>query len=123
MTTARVRRQPRPRPLTVGALVRQGVRRFNAARLAFGHGTTNAFDEAAYYAPVNKDTELAPEVRDRTTASEEQQARKDALRELYTVESNDGVPENWLDFCREGTVQAPLPFPENWTPKPVPGPP
>lgn len=48
MTTARVRRQPRPRPLTVGALVRQGVRRFNAARLAFGHGTTNAFDEAAY---------------------------------------------------------------------------
>ncbi|GAA2358767.1 ABC transporter substrate-binding protein [Streptomyces sp. XM4011] len=35
-----------------------------------------AFDEAAYYAPVNKDTELAPEVRDRTTASAEQQARQ-----------------------------------------------
>jgi ribosomal protein L3 glutamine methyltransferase len=35
-------------PQTVGQLVREGARRFKAARLAFGHGTTNAFDEAAY---------------------------------------------------------------------------
>jgi ribosomal protein L3 glutamine methyltransferase len=32
----------------VGALVRHGARRFRAARLTFGHGTTNARDEAAY---------------------------------------------------------------------------
>ncbi len=33
---------------TVGELMRHGARRFRAARLAFGHGTTNARDEAAY---------------------------------------------------------------------------
>jgi ribosomal protein L3 glutamine methyltransferase len=33
---------------TVRDLVRYGVSRFNAARLAYGHGTDNAFDEAVY---------------------------------------------------------------------------
>jgi ribosomal protein L3 glutamine methyltransferase len=37
-----------PLPRSVGALVRHGARRFRAARLAFGHGTTNARDEAAW---------------------------------------------------------------------------
>lgn len=32
----------------MGGLVRYGARRFRAARLAFGHGTSNALDEAAY---------------------------------------------------------------------------
>lgn len=32
----------------MGGLVRYGARRFRAARLAFGHGTTNARDEAAW---------------------------------------------------------------------------
>lgn len=34
----------------LGELVRHGARRFRAARLAFGHGTSNALDEAAYLA-------------------------------------------------------------------------
>lgn len=33
---------------TVRDIVRRGVKQFKAARLAFGHGTTNALDEAAY---------------------------------------------------------------------------
>lgn len=33
---------------TVGEIIRLGVRQFKAAGLAFGHGTTNALDEAAY---------------------------------------------------------------------------
>lgn len=33
---------------TAGDLVREGAHKFRAARLAFGQGTTNAFDEAAY---------------------------------------------------------------------------
>ena len=42
-----------PHPLsttfsTVRDLLRYGVSRFNSAELAFGHGTTNAYDEAAY---------------------------------------------------------------------------
>jgi len=35
---------------TLGALVRDGERRFKRAKLTYGHGTTNAFDEAAFMA-------------------------------------------------------------------------
>jgi len=35
-------------PRTVRDVVRLGVKQFKAARLVFGHGTVNAFDEAAY---------------------------------------------------------------------------
>lgn len=35
-------------PCTVGDLVRYGASRFRAKRLALGHGTINAFDEAAW---------------------------------------------------------------------------
>ncbi|MGH8641083.1 MAG: 50S ribosomal protein L3 N(5)-glutamine methyltransferase [Burkholderiales bacterium] len=38
------------RSWTVEELVREGERRFKRARLAFGHGTTNARDEAAWLA-------------------------------------------------------------------------
>ena len=41
---AEVRKQPR----TVRDWLRFAVRRFNAAGISFGHGTTNAHDEAAY---------------------------------------------------------------------------
>ncbi|HZM46927.1 MAG TPA: 50S ribosomal protein L3 N(5)-glutamine methyltransferase [Burkholderiales bacterium] len=34
--------------MTVAALIRSGAARFAAARLAFGHGTSSAMDEAAY---------------------------------------------------------------------------
>src|SRR5471030_2771356 len=38
----------RPPPVTLGDFFRLAVRRFRAARLAYGHGTTNAIDEAAF---------------------------------------------------------------------------
>ena len=42
------RRAPRPR--TLRAVLRQAARRLTAARVAYGHGTTNARDEAAWLA-------------------------------------------------------------------------
>jgi ribosomal protein L3 glutamine methyltransferase len=43
--------RPRPAaPRTLGDLVDEGTRRFRAARLRFGHGTTGARDEAVYLA-------------------------------------------------------------------------
>ena len=33
---------------TLGEIFRYAMRRFRAARLAYGHGTTNARDEAAF---------------------------------------------------------------------------
>ena len=43
-------RRPRAAPAlqTVRDFVHAGAKRFRAARLVFGHGTTNAFDEAVY---------------------------------------------------------------------------
>jgi ribosomal protein L3 glutamine methyltransferase len=38
----------KPEPATVRDLLRYAVRRFTAAKLAFGHGTDNARDEAAF---------------------------------------------------------------------------
>lgn len=41
-------RATKPSLLTLGDFFRFAVRRFRAARLAYGHGTTNAVDEAAF---------------------------------------------------------------------------
>ena len=38
----------RPPPVTLGDFFRLAVRRFRTARLTYGHGTTNAVDEAAF---------------------------------------------------------------------------
>src|SRR5213079_719521 len=38
----------KPSLVTLGDFFRLAVRRFKAARLAYGHGTTNAVDEAAF---------------------------------------------------------------------------
>ena len=38
----------KPSLATLGEIFRFAVRRFRAARLAYGHGTTNARDEAAF---------------------------------------------------------------------------
>lgn len=40
----------RPATATLGGLIREGARRFRAAHLSYGHGTTRAADEAAYLA-------------------------------------------------------------------------
>jgi ribosomal protein L3 glutamine methyltransferase len=46
---ARSRRVATPaEPATIRDVLREAVRRFNAAKLAFGHGTDNARDEAAF---------------------------------------------------------------------------
>lgn len=45
-----MRRAPAARAWTLARLVRYGERRFRAARLAFGHGTASARDEAAWLA-------------------------------------------------------------------------
>src|SRR3954464_14213378 len=41
-------RPTKPSLVTLGDFFRLAVRRFRAARLAYGHGTTNARDEAAF---------------------------------------------------------------------------
>ena len=71
-----------PSLLTVGGLVRYGTRRFRAARLAFGHGTRNARDEAAYLAlhALNLPPDAAADAFDRRVSP------RDARRVLTLFE-------------------------------------
>jgi ribosomal protein L3 glutamine methyltransferase len=83
---------------TVRDLLRYGVSRFSAAQLAFGHGTTNAYDEAAYlvlhtlHLPLDLldpflDARLAPEEVDKVLAVIERRANERVPAAYITQEA------------------------------------
>jgi ribosomal protein L3 glutamine methyltransferase len=75
-------RAARGQSVTVDSLIREGARRFRAARLSFGHGTTRAIDEAAYLAlHALRLPQDVPESRIKTRLSTAQAKRVLALFE------------------------------------------
>lgn len=72
-------------PLTVADAVAQAAQRLSSAGLAFGHGTTNAEDEAAWLVlwrlglPLDSDLSDAPDSTAHRTVTAEEAAAVDAL--------------------------------------------
>src|SRR5438552_9717959 len=83
-----------PELVTVRDFLRYAVSRFNAAGLYFGHGTDNAYDEAAYlvlhtlHLPLDR---LDPFLSARLTAAE-----KTNLITLFERRVNQRIPAAYL---------------------------
>lgn len=92
------------RPWTVGELVRAGARRFRAARLVFGHGTTNARDEAVYL--TLHTLSLAPDAFDSVRRRQLTPREIARVQDLFTRRIKERRPaayltrEAWLGNCR-----------------------
>ena len=92
-------------PLTVAAAVAQAAQRLSSAGLAFGHGTTNAEDEAAWLVlwrlglPLDSDLSDAPDSIAHRTVTAEEAAAVDALidQRIQTRKPAAYLPhEAWL---------------------------
>ncbi|MFN7086019.1 MAG: 50S ribosomal protein L3 N(5)-glutamine methyltransferase [Burkholderiales bacterium] len=89
-----IRRQTAPAPQTLRDAIAFGARRFRAARLVYGHGTVNAFDEAVYlalHALRLPPGELAPHL---DTLLEPQQ--RQAILELFERRIRERKPAAYL---------------------------
>ena len=82
------------RARTVAQLIRYGAARFSAARLAFGHGTSNAADEAAYLAAhaLKVPLERLPALAETRPAA----ARASAVRQLFDRRVAERRPAAYL---------------------------
>lgn len=79
---------------TIKDFIRWGASRFNAAHLAFGHGTDNAIDEAAYLVlhSLHLPLDLAPQYLDCRVTQEEEEG----LRAIFERRIQERLPAPYL---------------------------